>query len=76
MYENTFREGSLVKSKNIAVNINTEITVLEHNKTNRYLGVNEANGINYIINKEKEKKKFHCLIRKKQQSKQQLNKAY
>ena len=49
----TFKKGMLVTSKNISLYIITEITELELNKTYKYLGINEANGINYTINKEK-----------------------
>ena len=34
-----------------------EITVLEHDKNYKYLGINEANGINQTITKEKNKTK-------------------
>ena len=46
----TFVKCTLVKSKNIILNINMEITELKHNKTIKYLGINEGNGINHIIN--------------------------
>ena len=49
----TFWKGLQVKSKDITLNINTEIIELEHNKTNEYLGINKANSINHIMNKEK-----------------------
>ena len=49
----TFKKGSLVKSKNISLDINTDITGLEHNKIYEYLKINEVNGINHTINKEK-----------------------
>ena len=42
----TFKKGALVKSKNINLDINIEITELEDNKTYKYFGINEANGIN------------------------------
>ena len=41
----TYKKGSLVKCKNITLDINTEITELEHNKTD--LGINEANCIRH-----------------------------
>ena len=46
----TFKKASLVKSKSIIQDINTEITELEHNKTYKYLGINELKGINHTIN--------------------------
>ena len=46
----TFKKGSLVQTKNITLEINTEISEVEHNK---YLGINQANGINQTIKKEK-----------------------
>ena len=53
-----FRKGSLVKSKNIAFDINTENKDLEHNKTYKYFGINKANGIIRTINKEKNGKRI------------------
>ena len=53
-----FKKDSLVKSKNITLDINKEIIKFEHHKTNKYLGINETNGMNHIINKEKIKKRF------------------
>ena len=50
----TPRKGPLVKSKNI-LNINMEIIEFEHNKTYKYLRINEANGISHARNREKEK---------------------
>ena len=38
-----------VKSKNIIWDISIEIIELNHNKTNKYLGINEANGINQTM---------------------------
>ena len=35
-----FKKNSQVTSKNITIEINTEITDLEHFKTNKYLGIN------------------------------------
>ena len=40
-----------------------KITELKHNKTNKYLGINETNGINHTINKEKISKEFFGRIR-------------
>ena len=37
----TFKKGSLVKPKTITLDINTEITKFEHNKTYKYLGIND-----------------------------------
>ena len=37
----TFKKGSLVKSKCINLNINTEITKLEYNKSYKYFGINK-----------------------------------
>ena len=51
----TLKKGSLVKSKNITQDINTEITELEGYKTHNYAGLNQANGINH---KEKIKKRI------------------
>ena len=36
-----------------------EITELEHNKTYKYFGINEMNGINHAIDKEKIRKDFY-----------------
>ena len=53
----TFKKGSLVKSKNISRDMNTDITELKYDKTYKYLGNNEANGINHTMNKKKKIKK-------------------
>ena len=58
-----FKKDLLVKSKNITLYINTEIRELEKNKTNKYLGINEANGINHTIIKEKLRNEFYRRIR-------------
>ena len=47
----TFKKASLGKSKNIILDINTEITGLEHNKACKYFGINEAIGINDTVSK-------------------------
>ena len=39
------------------------MTELEHNKSNKYLGTMEANGISYTLNKEKIRKEFSWRIR-------------
>ena len=49
------KKGSPIKSKNITLYINTEITGLEHNKIYKYEGINEANGINHTIKKGKKR---------------------
>ena len=54
-------KGSLVKSKNITLDIN--MGKLEHNKTYEYLGTNKKNDMNHAINKEKVRKRFYCRIR-------------
>ena len=46
----TFKKGSLVKSNSITLDLNTEVTELEHNKTCKHIGINEANGINHTMN--------------------------
>ena len=40
-----FKEGSLVKSEIITLDVNTKIKEIERNKTRKYLWINEANGI-------------------------------
>ena len=47
----TFKKGLLLKSKNITLDLNIEITELDHNKTYKYSEINEANGINHTMNK-------------------------
>ena len=42
----------------IYIYIYMEITELEHDKTNKYLGMNEANGINHTMNEEKIQKRI------------------
>ena len=54
----TSRKDSLVKYKNITIDIKTEITELEHNKTNQILRNNEAKRISLTIIKE-EIKEFY-----------------
>ena len=46
-----FKKGSEINSKEMTLDINTENTALEHNKTYEYLGINEAKGINHTIKK-------------------------
>ena len=53
----TFKKDSKVKSKTI-LDINREITELEHNKTYEYFGINEANGVNNSVNKKKNYKRI------------------
>ena len=48
----TFKRGSLVDSRKIILDINTEINEFAQNKTSKYLENTEANGINHTINKE------------------------
>ena len=48
--KDTFKKGSLVKSKNATLDMKMKIAELEHYKTYKYLGINEANGINHTIN--------------------------
>ena len=55
----TFKKETLVKFKVITLDINTEITELVHNNTDKYLGINYANGINHIMNKEEIIKEFY-----------------
>ena len=44
-----FKKGVQVKSLKITQDINTEITELAHNKTYKYLGINEPKGINQFL---------------------------
>ena len=59
----TFKKGLPLKSKNMTLDINTEMTDSEHNTIYKYLRINEANGINHTINKEKIRKEFYRKIR-------------
>ena len=52
-----FTKSSQIKSKNITLDINTEISELEPNKTHKYSRINEANDINHSITQEKKKEK-------------------
>ena len=45
-----YKKGSLRKCKSITLDINTEITDLECNKTNKYFGINEMVGVNQTTN--------------------------
>ena len=49
----TFKKGSSVKFQNITLDINTNITELEHNKTNKYLGITPSEFINHKTRKDK-----------------------
>ena len=57
------KKGSLIKTKNIILGINTEITKLKQNKSNKYQEINETNRINFIINKEKIRIEFYRRIK-------------
>ena len=58
-----FKKISLVKSKNITVNLNTEITEVEHNETYKYFGMKKANGVSHTTNKDKIRKEFYWVMR-------------
>ena len=47
----TFTKGSLVKTKNITQDINTEITELKLNKMCKYFRINKVKGINRNIDR-------------------------
>ena len=49
----SFKKISLEKFKNVTLDINTEIAVLEHDKTYKYLGINEYIVINHTIKKKR-----------------------
>ena len=57
-----FKVSLPLKYKNITVDVSTEITEFKHNKTYKYLGINEANCGKHITNKEK-RKEFYWRIK-------------
>jgi hypothetical protein len=53
-----FKNGKLVHSQNLVVNINREIQELEQGKTYKYLGIEESDGIQHQQMNERLKKEY------------------
>ena len=55
----TFKSGKLTTTADIHVDTNTLIQELEQEGTNKYLGINEVNGIQHATMKEKIRKEYN-----------------
>jgi hypothetical protein len=58
-----FKEGRLVHSQNLVVDINREMQELEQGKTYKYLGIEERDGIQHQQMKERLKKEYTRRLR-------------
>ena len=58
-----FKKGLQVKSKKINLNVNTGISESKHNKTFKYLKIDEANGLPHSMNKKKISEEFYRRIK-------------
>ena len=59
----TFKRGKMVNTKNIELDVNTVIKELEQESTYKYLGVNEGDGIQHSMMKEKIRKEYYHRVR-------------
>ena len=59
----TFKRGKLRKTANIQLDVGTTIQDLEQESTEKYLGVNEGDGIQHAKMKEKIRKAYYRRIR-------------
>jgi len=59
----SFVKGNLTKTTAITLDIDTTIRELDLDETYKYLGVNEGNGINHAVMKEKVRKEYYRRIR-------------
>jgi len=59
----SFRRGSIQKTTDIKIDVNTTIRRLEPRETYKYLGFSEGNGINHSVMKEKIRKEYYRRIR-------------
>jgi len=55
----TFIKGKIVKAENITLDVSTTIKELEQERTYKYLGIQEAEGVSNAANKEKVRKEFY-----------------
>ena len=63
MCKATFRKGKLTTSENIQIDINTTIKQLNPEDSYKYLGINEGDGIQHAMMKEKIRKEYYRRIR-------------
>ena len=59
----TFIKGKIVKAENITLDVSTTIKELEQERTYKYLGIQEAEGVSNAANKEKVRKEFYRRVR-------------
>ena len=59
----TFKKGKLTRAENIELDVTTTIQDLDQEETYKYLGVNEGNGIQHAMMKEKIRKEYYRRIR-------------
>ena len=59
----TFIKGKLTKTSNIVLNQNTAIKELDQERTYKYLGINEGDGIQHSKMKEKIRKEYYRRMR-------------
>ena len=59
----TFKRGKLVSATNIHLDLNTTIRELEQNDTYKYLGIDEGDGIQHSLMKERLRKEYYRRVR-------------
>ncbi|XP_031559231.1 uncharacterized protein LOC116295530 [Actinia tenebrosa] len=59
----TFKKGKLTKKSNIQIDIDTVIKELDQEKTYKYLGIDESDGIQHSNMKEKVRKEYYRRLR-------------
>jgi hypothetical protein len=59
----TFKKGKLIHSQNLVIDINREIQELEQEKTYKYLGIEESEGIQHQQMKERLKQEYRRRLR-------------
>ena len=59
----TFKNGKLIHSQNLVIDINREIQELEQGKTYKYLGTEESEGIKHQQMKERLKQEYRRRLR-------------
>jgi len=59
----SFRKGKLTTTENIQIDISTNIQQLEPEETYKYLGINEGNGIQHAMMKDRIRKEYYRRLR-------------
>ena len=59
----TLIKGKIVKTENITLDVSTTIKELEQEGANKYLSIQEAEGVKNSANKEKVRKEFYRRVR-------------